>query len=367
MKFSCIRQYFLNALHAAEHATRKNTALPILQNVLLKAEKGKVFISATDLEIGIRASLQAKVTEEGECTFPARILSEFLTYTNEEKINLSTKGKSFIVQTGSHHATIQSADAKEFPIIPNIEAVYSLRIPGNIFLETLSTLAPLGAVGEVRPELGGVFCAFEKNQLRMAATDSFRLGEYVIDIAPQTNAYHCIIPVKSITEIVRVLDTGDAEIEIFGSAHQILLRAQDREILSRLIEGKYPEYQAVIPASCATRVYFKKNEALQVLRAAGVFSGKGNEIQINVSPEEKRCIITSHQNDTGAYEVVVPCEGEGKALTLLCNYRYLIEALEGFSDETISIEANKENDPLLIQGTSTSGVRYVVVPLRSFS
>jgi|SRR3989338_2103786 len=367
MKFSCIRQYFLDALHVAEHATRKNTVLPILQNVLVKAEKSKVCISATDLEIGIRASLQAKVTEEGEFTFPARILSEFLAYTNEEKISLATKGKSFVVQTGSHHATIQGTDTKEFPIIPGIEAVFSVRIPGNKFLDTISMLVPLCATGEVRPELGGVFCSFEKNQLRIAATDSFRLGEYVVDIDPQAHTYHCIIPAKSIIEIVRVLDSADTDIEILASAHQILLKAQDREILSRLIEGKYPEYQTVIPVSCTTRVYFKKSELLQVLRAAGVFSGKGDEIQIGIFPEEKKCTIVSHQSDAGSYEVTVSCDGEGKSVSLLCNYRYLIDALEGFPDETISIEANKENDPLLIQGSSTGGIRYVVVPLRSLS
>ncbi len=365
MKFSCIHSYFLDAATAVEKIIERNAALPILQHMLIRAEKGKVILSTTNLEIGIHTAFQAKVDEEGIFTVPARTLLGFLTYLPGEKITIQKKGESLHIDAGSHKADIKGLDAKDFPIIPVLVEDFSVILRAEAFFSALSSLSFLSSMGDVRPELAGVFCHFEKEQLRMAATDSFRLGEHVLKIPAQKKELQCIVPTRTVNEAVRIF-TGTESITLKLNANQILFKSADKELVSRLIEGKYPDYTAVIPTSFTTRLYFKKEEFVQALRAASVFSGKTHEAKIHILPEKEKCVVESRNADIGEHKSEVSCEGKGSNLVLSVNYQYFLDALGKIDDETVSFECNKETDPILLKGSVSKGTQYIIMPLRSY-
>ncbi|MDO8557692.1 MAG: DNA polymerase III subunit beta [bacterium] len=365
MKFSCIRSYFLNAASSVERIIEKNSTLPILQNIFIKVEKGKTTLSTTNLEIGIHASFQSKADEEGSFTVPAKTLLNFLMYVDTEKITVHTKGTNLIINAGSHKADIKGLDATNFPIIPEITESFSTSLPAEEFFSALSSLTFLSSMGDLRPELAGVFCSFEKNQLRMAATDSFRLGEFILKIPTPKKETTCIIPTRTVNEIIRLF-TGAEAVTLKLSANQILIKTQEKELISRLIEEKYPDYTAVIPTSSTTRTYLKREEFMQALRAASVFSGKTREVKINIFPEEKKYIIESRNADIGEHKSEISCDGNGKNVTVSVNYQYFLDALGKISDEMISFENNNETDPILLKGLAGAGPRYIIMPLRSY-
>lgn len=365
MKFSCIRSYFLDSVAAAERVIEKSTTLPILQYVLIQAEKGKIVLSATNLEIGIHVSFQAKVDEEGSFVLPAKTLLGFLTYLTTEKIMLQTKGTTLTIDAGSHKADIKGLDVKDFPIIPSVADDFEISLSAVEFLQALSSVVFLSSSGEIRPELAGVFCSFEKEQLRMAATDSFRLGERILKIPVSKKEIQCIIPTRTVNEAIRLF-SGSGNVVVRISTNQILFKNPEREMISRLIEGKYPDYTAVIPTSFTTRIYLKKEEYSQALRAASIFSGKTYEIKIHIVPEKKKFTIESRNADVGEHVSDISCEGKGKELSLAVNYHYMLDALGKIDDETVSLEGNTETDPILLKGSVSKGTQYIVMPLRSY-
>ena len=366
MKLSCIKNYLLEGFTLVERVIEKNTVLPILQNVLIKTEKNKLILSATNLEIGIQVTIAAKISEEGSLTVPAKVFSSFLSSLPDEKISLQTKGTTVTVSSDLHRATILGTDVKDFPIIPTITDGFSFVIPAEVFFSALSSINFLTAQGDLRPELGGVFCSFEKETIRMAATDSFRLGERTIKISEQKNTIKCIIPTKTVSELIRVFGGMKEEISLCISANQFMVKTTEKELISRLIEGKYPDYTAIIPTSFTTTVRVKKEDFFQTLRAASIFAGKNHDVKLSISPEEKKCIIESQNNDIGEHKGHFPCEGNGKTLKVLCNYQYFLEILAKLEDEYISLEGNGENDPLVLKNTTKSGTVYVVMPLRAY-
>jgi len=365
MKFTCIRNYILDAASATEKIIEKNTALPILQNILIRSDKTTVTLSATNLEIGIHASFKAKIHQSGSFTVPARALFGFLTCLEDEKVSLQKKGTTLVIDAGSHRAGIKGIDEKDFPIIPDIKSEISFSLPTEEFFSALSSLIFLSSNSDIRPELCGVFCSFEKEQARMAATDSFRLGEHILKIPGQKESIQFIIPSRTVTEVLRVFKDSQS-ITMWVSSNQVVFKTPERELVSRLIEGKYPDYRAIIPTSFTTRLYIKKDGLVRLLRAASVFSGKNNDVKITFSPEKGECIVESQNSDVGDHRGETFCEGSGKDLTISCNYQYLLDALEKLNSEIVSIEGNKEADPILLKESKGLGSQYLIMPLRSY-
>ncbi|MDP3963015.1 MAG: DNA polymerase III subunit beta [bacterium] len=366
MRFTCIRSYLYDAVAAVERVVEKSTALPILQNVLLKTEKGRVLIAGTNLEIGVRAYCQAKIDEEGEITLPAKTLMQFLTHLQGEKVVVKTTAATgATIEAENASLELKTLDAKDFPIIPELSEALQVTAPTKDLHTALGSLVFFAASGEVRPELGGVFCAFDGEMVRVAATDSFRLGEYIFSLPKKTNTFSCIIPTRTVNEFLRIFSNGE-NVDISANTNQILFKQADRELISRLIEGKYPDYTAVIPTTFATRAYINRELFIQALRAASACSGKNKEVKITLVPQKNKLHIESRNSDVGEYVGEIPCEGKGGDLAVTCNYQYFLDALGKLESEMVSLEGNKETDPLLLKNINAIKLRYVIMPLRSY-
>ena len=246
MKIITSQKNLIKALNIVERIISKNPSLPILNNLLLKTENGRLKISATNLEIGINYFLGVKIDEVGEIAVPAKIFSDFIGNSGEDKITLITKNNILNINTDKYKTQILSFDPKEFPIIPKIKSTSFLSIPGKILKSGLSTVFDSISISETRPELSGVYIQFNSNKLIMAATDSFRLTEKIIELK-QKEDISFILPRATVMELIRILGDINEDILIKYENSQIIFYNNDFEIISRLIDGNYPDYKKVIP------------------------------------------------------------------------------------------------------------------------
>ena len=268
------------ALTLVDRVISKNPVLPILNNILLKVENGRLKVSATNLEIGINYTLGAKVDESGEIAVPARIFSDFVKNLEGDKLNLISKNNILIINTEKYKTQILGFDPKDFPIIPKIKNDVLFLISSKILKSALSTVLDSMAISETRPELSGAYIQFESNKFILAATDSFRLVEKIFELK-QKNNLSFILPRGTVLELIRILGELNEDIQIRYSDNQVSFCTDDLELVSRLIDGSYPDYKKVIPEKYISKVLIKKEELERNIRLAGLFSSSIADINLN--------------------------------------------------------------------------------------
>lgn len=380
MKTVIAKDYLKQGIEAAERVAVKSPSLPILQNILLSVEKGLAKISATDLQMGITYQCLGTTEETGAVAFPPRLLSSLLAFSAEEKVVLSHQGHALSVCMGHYEATIKTASAEEFPLIPSLqgeEVMVSVEAP--VLCEGLSQVGGMVGQGQARPEISGVFFVFDKAEGRVVATDSFRLAERRFALQNQgVGGQSFILPAKPAREVVAVLSELPGTVLIYPSPTQVVFvyEAQENpsrvrvEIVSRIIEGEYPHYEEVIPSTHRTLVRTGKGVFLEHLRAAGVFAGKTQEVRLCADPEKKEISFRSENADAGSHHSFLAAEVEGEKGEAAFNWRFLTEGLASVKTDHIEFGLNGEDGPALLrpQGQGSAdreGYLYVVMPIKA--
>src|SRR3989344_8823295 len=362
MKITANYKNLTKAVSVVEKVVSRNPSLPILNNILLKTENGRLKISATNLEVGINYFLGAKIDETGEIAVPARIFSDFINSLNEDKITLTTKNTILNINTDKYKTQILGFDPKEFPIIPKIKTdIYSV-IPSKILKNSLSMVLDSVAVSETRPELAGVFIQFNSKQLILAATDSFRLTERVVEIKSKQDNYF-ILPRNTVVELIRLLGDVNNDINIRYSDNQVLFSTDEVEIISRLVDGNYPDYKKVIPEKYISRLLVKKDVLEKHVRLAGIFSS--NIADIKLSCNEKNLTINAKNSDKGEFQVVTEAVLKNEPFDISLNYYYLLDGLKIIPTENIIIEYTGQGSPLVLRPEhDNKDLTYIIMPLR---
>ena len=271
MKVTVNHKNLKTALSLVEKIVSRNPSLPILNNILIKTDNGRLKISSTNLEIGINYMIGAKIDEVGEIAIPARVSSDFINNVVDEKITLHTKNNILTINSDKYKTQILGFDPKDFPIIPKIKEKTATILSSGILRRLLCSVADSVAVSETRPELAGVYADFNSKRVVFAATDSFRLSEVIFDIK---NASQCsiIIPRNTVMEMIRISSDIDGDLDIKIGDNQISFSNDDFELISRLVDGNYPDYKKVIPTKFLSRVLVEKNDLEKDIRLAGLFS-----------------------------------------------------------------------------------------------
>jgi len=287
MQIICLQENLKQALNITERIIGRNLTLPILNNLLLTTENNRLKISSTNLEIGIISWINGKIEKPGEITIPAKLLSNFIGNLPNKKIEMRVKGSQLHLKCENFKAVLNGLEAKEFPIIPKIKDKPLIRIKGGVLKANLSQVVEMTSLSDSRPEISGVLMNFEKNTIKLAATDSFRLAEKIISHNQKESINQAmIIPQKTIQELIRILGEKEAandnqgqEVEIILGNNQVLFNLGDVQIISRLIEGQYPDYQQIIPKNFTTHATLIRTELINNIRVASLFSGKVNNVQ----------------------------------------------------------------------------------------
>jgi DNA polymerase III subunit beta len=279
MQISVHKKNFQRVLGFVDHLISRNVTLPILNHIVLRTEKGRLQISATNLEVGITAWVGAKIDKEGEIAVPGRLISDFINTINNESIFIAQKNNTLHISSETNKTNILGCDPKEYPIIPKIKSspVFTLKIP--FIREALYSTLDAVATTESRPELAGIHVRFEGKEIVFAATDSFRLAEKKVT-GVSNKHYSIIIPRNTAMEILRLTGYLEGEMDIHIDDNQIAFINNDIEIVSRLIDGTYPDYVKVIPEKFISRVLVHREDFEKSIRVASLFSSNTSDVKL---------------------------------------------------------------------------------------
>lgn len=382
MKLICTQENLKKAIASAERAVGRQSTLPILSNFLLETENGRLKLSATNLEVGVIARLGAKVESEGRITIPAKLLSNFIgNLPSGDTVLLESEGQTLRVASGNYQVKIKGLDAQEFPIIPQHKGESLLTLPAQKFKTALSRLLPCVALNETRIELTGINMIFSEDSLCLAATDSFRLAEEVIDLdaVGAAEAKHlfpegsCIIPSATLVEVLRVISPDTKEVKFAFEDNQIFFEVDGVQILSRLVSGRFPDYRQIIPKLFASRATVAKEDLLRAVKIATAFTSQASqEVVLRIRPEEHVIIVESRSQEMGENQTRLEADLEGEiALDVVFTPRYLLDGINAIATSKVAFLANENTTPAAIQAvdeeaaTIVSGYIYIIMPIRN--
>jgi len=280
MVITCIRSILKDAVNIIERFTGKNPSLPIISNILLKTEPQKLILKATNLEIGAEITIPAKVIKEGSITIPPRILSSILQTITDEKISLEVKNQKLHLETDLTSTEIYGVDPKDFPILPTVKHGNKLQIHNSALLRIFSHILQVISISDFKPEISGLYIKSEKTTLIFAGTDSFRLTEERTSDF-QGEDIQAIIPLRPLQELWKIVSVADGETEFIFSKDQALIKTGNVQIITRLIQGTFPDYTNLIPKEFSTTIRAPKNDLLAGVKLSGVFASKLNDIMLS--------------------------------------------------------------------------------------
>jgi len=355
-------------LDAVGRAIGLNLNLPVLGSVLISAKNNQIKLSATNLELAITKEVFGKVVEEGEVVVPYSILSSTVTNTTSEKIHLEkTKQGNLEFKTDNYTATIQTADEKEFPIIPEVKkGDVCMEVETTSLKESLAKVVIAGEASDIRPEIGGVLFVGEPTELKLAATDSFRLAEARISggqIKTKTKKpFVATVPIKTTQELIRVIDEEDT-VSFYFDNNQVLFETESTSLISRLVEGDFPDYTPIIPKDIETKIFLKREELISALKLASSFVSKTNDVLISVK-DKKVLEVYSSDNTRGENKYLIPIKAEGPSTKAVFNWKYLLEGVRAGTNKEIVFGLNGSDKPAIIKDPGDESYFYILMPIK---
>lgn len=378
MKIIILKENLNKGLNIVGRVCGKNLTLPILNNILISAEKNFLNLNSTDLELGIKYWTLVKIEKEGKITIPGKILTNFINFLPEKKITLETKNQDLYINCEDYSTKIKGLSAEEFPIIPKIESEDMIELNIPTLCEGLSKVVDFSTVNQARPELSGVYLNFHKDRVHFTATDSFRLAEKTLFFEKKINReYSFILPQKSTRELINILSEKEGKLKLYFSPNQVLFECLMAEtphpqiqIISRLIEGEYPDYQEIIPKKYEVQLVLSKDEFLNQIKTASIFSGKSNEIKIKVNSKKGGMEIFSQNPELGENKSFLSGKVNystptSKEIEASFNYRFLLDGLLNIKSQKVLFELNGEEGPAVLKPEGDSSYIYVAMPVKS--
>ena len=379
MKLICTQENLNKALNVVGKIVNKNTTLPILNNILLKTDKGRLKLSSTNLELGINYWVGGKIEEEGEATVPTKLFANFISNLPNSNVEIKLKGDVLNIKCDKYKTNIKGLSAKEYPLIPIIEAGPIFKINSSDFKQALIQILPAISNSESRIEITGVFLdlsELDKNKIVLVATDSYRLAEKTLVLKKENinkealniagNISSVIIPKNAVQELIRDLDDDESLLEVMISENQVLFKFDNANMISRLLEGKYPDYKQIIPNKFETEAVVDVSEIANAIRVAGLFvSASSNNIGLKAYPNSNILEVSSEASEIGSNNTKVAAEIKGKDLEVMYNHRYLSDGFGGIEGEKAILKINSEKLPTVLTSVVDKDLLYVIMPVRA--
>lgn len=368
MKVTILKENLTKGLNIVGRIISTRGSLEVLSNVLIKTNKGRVCLSATNLEVGINYLIGAKVEQEGGITVPARLFTDFISSLPGEKVTLELVDDTLNCSSDNYHSNIKGIPASEFPLIPEIKDNKVLSLTAATLREAISLVTFSAAIDDARPVLSGIYLKIEGGKLTMAATDSYRLAEKIITLGDKkAKKVEAIIPSRTLAELGRILGDVDSETEVaaFISENQVLFETEGLDFTSRLIEGQFPNYKQIIPETSETVAKVSREEFLNAVRVAILFARENaNSIKISVRNKGK-IEVASQGTQIGDNTTTIIAEVEGKDSEISFNGKYLLDALGVIKESEIGFEISGKLNPGVIRTLKSKNYIYIIMPLRA--
>ncbi len=382
MKLICLQNNLKHGLFVAGHIAEKNINLPILNNILIKTEEGNIQLITTNLEMGIINTIRGKIETEGDFTVDSKIFSDYVGLLPNKKVNIEKKENDLVINCENYKTKIKGQSAEDFPLIPEVDkkSFYSANV--SELKQALSQAVFAVSTSETRVELSGVLFCFKDSSLTMAATDSYRLAEKKINIkGDNKEEKKVIVPAKTLIELLRILSSAPEmdgqdkdleEIKFYISENQILFSCGPTELVSRLIEGQYPDYTQIIPSSIKTKAIINRAELTRAVKAASLFSKAGiNDISLDFPAGKNSAIISAISGQAGENITELSANTSGDDNSMVVNYRYLLDGLSNIGSEFVSMELVDGNTPCILRPADSEEVEnkeknylYIIMPIK---
>jgi DNA polymerase-3 subunit beta len=365
MKFIIRREAFLKPLQQVIGVVERRQTLPILGNVLVNAAKKQVKLTATDLEVELQAQVTTAVAEPGDITLPARKLLDICrTLPDEAELDISVKNDRALIKSGKSRFTLSTLPASEFPIIDKLKSVNKIALPQRELLQLIARTSFAMAQQDVRYYLNGLMLESTAGILRAVATDGHRLALCQItadtgDVAEQ----QVIVPRKGIQELLRLLEDSDNAVQLEISTNHIRITTEDLRFTSKLIDGRFPDYQRVIPKNVDKQLLVDRELLRQALTRTSILSNeKYRGIRLDVSKNNIKIQAHNPEQEEAIEEIDVRYDDDN--LVVGFNVTYLLDVLNVLDYPEVSIFLNDANSSALIQQPGVGACRYVVMPMR---
>lgn len=366
MKIICTQENLKTGLLATSRVVSTSNTLPILSNLLIKTENGMLRISSTNLEIAITTLVRCKIEEDGGVTVSSKTINDLIGNLPNKNITLQTQEGVLSVEAENYHTTIKTLPVEDFPLIPTIEEKNKTNTDAQNLKKSLDQTVFATSLNQTQPEISGVLFSQENKQLRVVATDRYRLAEKIIELQkPNQNPSEVIVPQRTVVELGRVIGGQSGDVEVVIGENQIRFGFKDTQIISRLIDGQYPDYKQIIPTEFKTTCVVEKNELINALKTVGVFGQGSNSIKFLAKPKEGKVRLSAESSELGKSEVDLGAEAEGEDATLVLNHHYLLDCLSVLESQKVRIKIIDENSPTLMVAEGQTNYLYLVMPIKS--
>lgn len=366
MKFTTTKKNIITAVSNAERFTGKQITLPTLQSILFETKGNICVIKATNLEIGIEASFACKTNQDGTAAVSPRLLLGILQHTQEESITFELKQNTLFIETNTSHTKLNTIPTEDFPIIPKIKITNSFLVSRINFINALEQVLPAVSLSDFKPEIGGVYIVASGKSAVLAATDTFRLAEKKFFLEKEiTGKFSCIIPFKIANEIVRTLSTAEdvVLVEVGVGDNQLVVLWNGSRMVSRVIDGNFPEYQTIIPKDFGITFSIPGEAILRRVKMANVLTGKLNDVVLKTGKNEISVLSVNLELGTTNSSFATPVKGKETTATL--NARYFADGIASCKGENIFIGMNDEKSPILLKNPEDDSFLYIVMPIRN--
>lgn len=373
MKITARQDQLSQALRIAGRAVAARSPLPITANVLVATEDSRLKVSATNLEIAITTWIDATIADEGAITLPAKLLSEFVDTLPSEPVDVTVKDgtNAAHVRAGRYEATIRGMGADDFPVIPTAGEEAAATVEAQTLKDMLEQVVFAAAMDDTRPVLTGVLATFSGDQITLTATNGFRLATRVGELASSAAGdFSIIIPAKTLNELARILPDGEAQVQIAvtPNRNQVVFRTDQLHVVSRLVEGTYPNYRQIIPTKFSTKVVVSTDELMKATKIASFFSrDNSNIITLDVQPGGEAgvgSVVVSGAaaelgEDRGELDAVV----NGGETRISFNSRYVSDVLGVLRADQVGLELTGPNSAAVFKPIDAADYTHVVMPM----
>ncbi len=366
MNIECVQEKLKEAVGYADRIASKHATLPVLSCLFFDAsQKNQLTIKATNLDLGIEITLPIKTIESGVVAVPSTTLNSFLTNaTGDEKgVVLETSQGNLKINTTRNSGVIKIQPHEDFPSIPKVSSENSFSLSSADFVKGLKSVWYSSSVSSIKPELSSVYIYCDGDFVVFVATDSFRLAEKRIKIKKTKDFGQILLPYKNIPEIIKILESINSEVLVNLDKNQISFTYKGIYLVSRVIDGVFPDYKQIIPKTSLTEVVVLKQDFANTLKLSNVFSDKFNQINIKIDPAAKKAHIKTKNNDVGENTTVLDSAITGEAIEINFNYKYIIDCLQSIDSDSVNLTFNGLNKPVIITPVSDTSFRYIVMPM----
>jgi DNA polymerase-3 subunit beta len=373
MKVTCLQENLARGLSIVARAVAPRSTLPVLGNVLVATDNGRLRLSATNLEMGISFWIGAKIEEEGSTTVPARTFVDLVNTLPNDTVSmeLTIRNQTLNVHCGAFNNDIKCIDAQDFPPLPPSDLDDGLALDAEDLRAMIHQVTFAASMDDARPVLTGVLVEVEGKTLTMAAADGFRLSVRSAQLASAApGQISAIIPARALSELARVLGTNDESVmmSLPPNRGQVIFRAKDVELVSQLIDGTFPDYRGIIPNSFSSRSVLSTNAFLKACKAADIFAREAaHSARLRITPgsdlEPGTVEVSATAAETGSNETTVDATIEGDAVEIAFNVRFLVDVLGAVDTPNVALETSSASSPGVVRPVGREDFLHVIMPM----